>query len=43
MMTKNEILSKLREIKPVLYKDYSVTKIGIFGSYPLKMNQISLS
>ncbi len=33
MITKTEILSKLTELKPVLYKDYSVKKIGLFGSY----------
>ena len=33
MMTKNEILSKLIELKPVLYKDYAVSEIGLFGSY----------
>ncbi|MEX0813101.1 MAG: nucleotidyltransferase family protein [Chitinophagales bacterium] len=32
-MTKNEILSKLKELKPVLNKDYSVKEIGLFGSY----------
>ena len=33
MITRNEILSKLRELKPALYKDYSITKIGLFGSF----------
>lgn len=33
MMTKNDILSKLKELKPVLYKDYSVKEIGLFGSF----------
>ena len=33
MMTKNEILSKLIELKPVLHKDYAVSEIGLFGSY----------
>ena len=33
MITKNEILSKLAELKPILYKDYSVKEIGLFGSY----------
>ena len=33
MITKNEILSKLTELKPILYKDYSVIEIGLFGSY----------
>lgn len=33
MLTKAEILSKLTELKPILYKDYAVKKIGLFGSY----------
>jgi predicted nucleotidyltransferase len=33
MITKNDILSKLRELKPELHKDYSVSKIGLFGSF----------
>ena len=33
MMTKNEILSKLIELKPILHKDYAVSEIGLFGSY----------
>lgn len=33
MLTKIEILSKLKELKPILYKDYSVKKIGLFGSF----------
>lgn len=33
MITKNEILSKLSELKPILYKDYAVKEIGLFGSY----------
>jgi len=33
MITKDEILSKLTELKPFLYKDYAVKKIGLFGSY----------
>lgn len=33
MITKNEILSKLIELKPILYKEYSVTQIGLFGSF----------
>jgi predicted nucleotidyltransferase len=33
MNTKNEILLKLAELKPILYKEYSVKKIGLFGSY----------
>ena len=33
MFTKAEILSKLTELKPILYKDYAVKEIGLFGSY----------
>jgi hypothetical protein len=33
MITKAEILNKLRELKPVLYRDYSVREIGLFGSF----------
>ncbi len=33
MITKAEILAKLSELKPILYKDYAVKEIGLFGSY----------
>jgi len=33
MLTKNYILSKLADLKPTLYKDYSVKEIGLFGSF----------
>jgi predicted nucleotidyltransferase len=33
MITKTEILSKLTELKPILYRDYAVKEIGLFGSY----------
>jgi len=33
MRTKNEILSKLAELKPILIEDYAVKEIGLFGSY----------
>lgn len=33
MITKNEIIKKLRELKPSLYKKYSVKEIGLFGSF----------
>ena len=33
MITKAEILSKLTELKPILYKEYAVKEIGLFGSY----------
>ncbi len=33
MLTKNEILEKLKELKPVLSAEFSVKEIGLFGSY----------
>jgi len=33
MITKADILSRLKELKPELYKDFSVKEIGLFGSY----------
>ena len=33
MLTKKEILFKLKELKPTLYQDYSVKEIGLFGSF----------
>ena len=33
MMSKDEILIKLREIKPILQRDYTVKEIGLFGSF----------
>ena len=33
METKNQIINKLRELKPILFSEYSVKEIGIFGSY----------
>ena len=33
MITGNDILDKLRELKPVLRKDYAVKEIGLFGSF----------
>ena len=33
MITENEILSKLKELKPELYINYSVKEIGVFGSF----------
>ena len=38
MITKNDILVKLREIKPSLYKDFAVTRIGLFGSFSEGLN-----
>lgn len=33
MKDKDEILQILKELKPILEKDYNVTEIGLFGSY----------
>ena len=33
MITKNEIKETLRDLKPLLYKDFSVREIGLFGSF----------
>ncbi len=33
MLSRNDIIKKLIELKPILYKDYSVKQIGLFGSY----------
>jgi uncharacterized protein len=33
MIDKNDILLKLKELKPLLYKDYAVKEIGLFGSF----------
>jgi uncharacterized protein len=33
MLTRNDILIKLKELKPALNKDYSVKNIGLFGSF----------
>ena len=33
MITRNDILNKLSDLKPILYRDYAVKKIGLFGSF----------
>ncbi len=33
MMTRNDILRKLNDLKPILYQEYSVKQIGLFGSF----------
>ena len=33
MNIENPIFEKLRELKPMLEKEYSVTEIGLFGSF----------
>ena len=38
METKSEVITKLKEIKPLLFKEYSVKSIGLFGSYADETN-----
>jgi predicted nucleotidyltransferase len=33
MTTQNDILNKLKELKPILRKEYAVKELGIFGSF----------
>jgi len=33
MLTKDQIIGKLMELKPILKRDFSVKEIGLFGSY----------
>jgi uncharacterized protein len=33
MITKNDILNKLNDLKPILYREYAVKQIGLFGSF----------
>ena len=33
MTTRREILTKLKELKPILRKDYGVIELGLFGSF----------
>ncbi len=33
MLTKSEVLKKLKELKPFLANEFSVKEIGLFGSY----------
>jgi len=36
--SRNQILSVLSQLKPKLYKDYSVIEIGLFGSFANETN-----
>lgn len=38
MQTKDEILSRLKELKPTLAKDFAVKEIGLFGSFTNESN-----
>ncbi|MDW7690985.1 nucleotidyltransferase family protein [Flammeovirgaceae bacterium SG7u.111] len=33
MITSQDILAKLKELKPILNKEFSVKEIGVFGSF----------
>jgi len=33
MISRNDIILKLKELKPLLLKDHSVSVIGLFGSF----------
>lgn len=33
MITRNDILKTLSDLKPILHRDYSVKQIGLFGSF----------
>jgi predicted nucleotidyltransferase len=38
MISKNDILLKLKELKPVLNKEFAVKEIGLFGSFSDETN-----
>ena len=40
MNTKSEIISTLKNLKPILSKEYSVKKIGLFGSFSDETNTL---
>ena len=33
MINKDDILTRLRDLKPTLYRDFAVKEIGLFGSF----------
>lgn len=33
MINKDDILTRLRDLKPILYRDFAVKEIGLFGSF----------
>ena len=35
MLTRQNIIEKLKELKPMLSKEYSIKDIGLFGSYAM--------
>ena len=40
MISKNDILKKLTDLKPILLREYSVKQIGLFGSFSDDSNTI---
>lgn len=42
MESKSDILDKLRELKPILSKEYAVKRIGLFGSFADQNSDIDL-
>jgi predicted nucleotidyltransferase len=41
MKTRNEIINKLQEIKPILQKEWAVETVGLFGSFADESNTAS--
>lgn len=33
MINKDDIFNRLRDLKPILYRDFAVKEIGLFGSF----------
>jgi predicted nucleotidyltransferase len=40
MITQSELINKLKDLKPILYKNYLVTQIGLFGSFSDDTNTV---
>ncbi|PKP44110.1 MAG: nucleotidyltransferase [Bacteroidetes bacterium HGW-Bacteroidetes-13] len=40
MINKNDILDKLKDLKPILHKDFAVKQIGLFGSFADDSNTV---
>lgn len=40
MISKNDILKRLTDLKPILLREYSVKQIGLFGSFADDSNTI---
>lgn len=35
LYTRQQLFDKLRELKPMLYQKYGISRIGVFGSYAI--------